>query len=299
MARFLASWALFSHAYITAWLIGILLSLVGVLVVARDQIFLGAAVAQAATLGIAVALVLSDLLPEDQLAWLRSDRALSVMAVSFAVLAALLTVHRRQGDGESPEALTGWVFLASTSLAILMVAHSPHGLAEVQRLLASSLIGATASDMWLFGVCVAGTVVALCLGHRRVLLLAMDPVMALAAGMRVTLWAVALTVWLGLVVGLSLRASGTLYTFGCLVLPALIAKNLCREVRPLFLVAPLIALSTAALGCVLADATDSPPAQMTVALLSMGLAITWLIRWLRHRTRVGSALVGPKSSDFR
>ena len=49
------------------------------------------------------------------------------------------------------------------------------------------------------------------------------------------------------------------------------------------LVAPLIALSIGALGCVLADATDSPPAQMTVALLSLALVIAWLIRWLRHR----------------
>ena len=287
ITRFLASWALFAQAYITAWLIGILLSLVGVLVVARDQIFLGAAVSQAATLGIAVALVLGDLLSGDHLAWLRSDSALSVIAVSFAVLAALLTAHRRQSGGESHEALTGWVFLGSTSLAILIVAHSPHGLAEIQRLLSSSLIGATAIDVWVFGGCVAATVVVLCFGHRRILLLAMDPAMAVAAGMRVTLWAVALTIWLGLAVGLSLRTSGTLYTFGCLVLPALIAKNLCREVRPLFLVAPLIALSTGALGCVLADATDSPPAQMTVALLSVALVIAWLIRWLWHHTRVG------------
>lgn len=283
MTRFLASWALFSHAYMTAWLIGILLSLIGVLVVARDQIFLGVAVSQAATLGIAVAMVLGDWLPVDHLGWLRSDSVLSVMAVSCAVMAALLTAHRGQTGSESHEALTGWVFLGSASVAILLVAHSPHGLAEIQRLLSSSLIGATATDVWVFGVCVAGTVVALGIGHRRVLLLAMDPAMAMAAGMRVTLWAGALTIWLGLSVGLSLRVSGMLYTFGCLVLPALIAKNLCREVRPLFLVAPLIALSTGAMGGVLADATDSPPAQMTVALLSLALVIAWVIRWLRHR----------------
>ena len=287
IARFLASWALFSHVYMAAWLIGLLLSLVGVLVVARDQIFLGTAVAQAATLGIAVAMVLGDLLPGAHLAWLRSDSVLSVMAVGFAVLAALLTGHRGQTGGASHEALTGWVFLGSASFAILIVAHSPHGLAEIQRLLSSSLIGATAMDVWVFGICAAGTIVALCIGHRGVLLLAMDPAMAVAAGMRVTLWAVGLTLWLGLVVGLSMRVSGLLYTFGCLVLPALIAKNLCREVRPLFLVAPLIALSTGALGCVLADATDSPPAQMTVALLSTALAVTWLIRWLQHHRRVG------------
>jgi hypothetical protein len=34
---------------------------------------------------------------------------------------------------------------------------------------------------------------------------------------------------------------------------------------------------------VLADATDSPPAQMTVALLSLALVLAWLMRWLQHR----------------
>jgi zinc transport system permease protein len=285
IARFLASWALFSQAYMTAWLIALLLSLVGVLVVARDQIFLGAAISQAATLGIAVALVLSNLLPEEHFAWLRSDSTLALTAVCFAVLAALLTARRGQTGGESHEALTGWVFLGSASLAILIVAHSPHGLAEVQRLLSSSLIGATSMDVWVFGICTLGTVVALCAWHRRILLLAMDPAMALAAGMRVTVWTVGLTLWLGLVVGLSMRVSGMLYTFGCLVLPALIAKHCCREVRPLFLVAPCIALSLGALGCVVADATDSPPAQMTVALLSLALVLAWLLRWRRSHTR--------------
>src|SRR5881397_280919 len=41
--------------------------------------------------------------------------------------------------------------------------------------------------------------------------------MATAVGMRVPVWAAGVTVWLGLTVGLSLRVSGVLYTFGCLV----------------------------------------------------------------------------------
>ena len=73
-----------------------------------------------------------------------------------------------------------------------------------------------------------------------------------------------------------------LYTFGCLVLPALVAKNLCREVRPMFIVSPLVALGTGAAGFVLANHYDYPPAQMTVALLSLLLTIAWLLRRLRH-----------------
>ena len=105
---FVASWALFQYTYLAGWLIGLLLSLVGVLVVARDQIFLGAAVSQASTLGIAMGLGSGSLLG---VAWVQSEGFLSLMAVVFAVLAALFTARGGMAGSESHEASTGWVFL--------------------------------------------------------------------------------------------------------------------------------------------------------------------------------------------
>jgi zinc transport system permease protein len=83
-------------------------------------------------------------------------------------------------------------------------------------------------------------------------------------------------------VGLSIRSAGMLYTFGCLVLPALVAKNLCREVRPMFVVAPVVAVCAGAVGFMLANHYDDPPAQMTVALLCLLLTAAWLVRRLRR-----------------
>jgi ABC-type Mn2+/Zn2+ transport system permease subunit len=54
--EFLASWSLFGDAYLVGLASALVLGLLGVWVVARDQIFLGAAVSQASTLGVAVAL---------------------------------------------------------------------------------------------------------------------------------------------------------------------------------------------------------------------------------------------------
>ena len=81
--------------------------------------------------------------------------------------------------------------------------------------------------------------------------------------------------------GLSIRVSGTLYTFGCLVLPALVAKHLVREVRALIWVAPALAVAAAVVGFVFANYWDTPPAHMTVALLCGALG-----------RRVARALVG-------
>jgi ABC-type Mn2+/Zn2+ transport system permease subunit len=72
-----------------------------------------------------------------------------------------------------------------------------------------------------------------------------------------------------------------LYTFGLLVLPALVAKNLCRELQAMFLVTPLVALVTASVGFVLANHYDLPPAQMTIAVLGMSLVGAWMVRRAR------------------
>jgi ABC-type Mn2+/Zn2+ transport system permease subunit len=107
--------------------------------------------------------------------------------------------------------------------------------------------------------------------------------MAVAVGLRSKVWNSMTSIWLGLAIGLSIRASGMLYTFGCLVLPALVAKNVCREVRAMFLVAPAVAVGTAFLGFLLANHYDYPPAQMTVAAFCFELLAVWMFRRLKGR----------------
>ena len=59
----------------------------------------------------------------------------------------------------------------------------------------------------------------------------------------------------------------------------------------MFVVAPVIAVGTATVGFVLANHYDDPPAQMTVALLCLLLAFTWLVRRVRQ--------IGAASEDWR
>lgn len=284
--EFIESWDLFYVGYLEGWLIGVLLALIGVIVVARDQIFIGAAVSQASTVGIAIALSLAGLVADHAHAvtdthsdyWIHSDSFQSTMAVLFSIMAALMTPRTGRVRKESHEAITGWVFLVSTSLSVLIVSHSPHGLEEIHRIHSSSIIGATVDDVWRFGVLTGLTIVAIAVLNRRLLLFAMDPTMAAAVGMHVVRWSIGIAIWLGLAVGFSIRAAGMLYTFGMLVLPALIAKNVCREVRPMFPVSASIALAGGLAGFALAHHFDYPLAQMTVALLGAVLVLVWTLR---------------------
>ncbi len=284
---FLESWDLFGTSYIVGWLVAALLSLVGVAVVARDQIFIGAAASQASMLGIAVALRVE--------AWGGAWVGPAVAAVGgldtfhalagglFSVAAALVTARAgRNGARESHEAVTGWVFLLCSAGSVLVVAKSPHGLEEVTGLFASTLLGARPVDIPIFAAMAGVTALALAAGHKRILLVLTDPEMAGAAGVRVRAWEWGLLVWLGVALGLSIHVAGMAYAFGCLVLPAAIAKNLCREVRAVFLLSPAIAVAAAGAGFVLANHYDYPPGHTTVVLLAALLAPAWLARRARH-----------------
>ncbi|MBM4259138.1 MAG: metal ABC transporter permease [Deltaproteobacteria bacterium] len=282
IANFLASWPLFHNAYLSGWLIGILLSLIGVLVVARDQIFIGAAVSQAATMGIAIGMVIGSLLTHDENSWVRSHIFHGIMGGLLAILAALFTARGSKAAGrESHEAVTGWVFLLSVSCSVLLLAHSPHGLEEVNHILSSTIVGATAMDVWLFSALILLTAGALAWWYQPALLVVLDPEMARAVGVPVGRWDALLSIWLGVAIGFSIHVSGVVYAFACLVLPALIAKNLGREIRTMFFLAPLVSFAAGLVSFVLANHYDFPPGQMATANLCLLLAIAWFVHYAR------------------
>lgn len=277
IAEFLSSWSLFASAYATGMAVSVVLALVGVLVVARDQIFLGAAVAQATMFGIALAIRFEESAILRPLLAYGAGFAHTVAGGVTAVAGALITSAGGRGR-ESAEALTGWVYLAGASVAVLLVANTAHGLAEVQGLLASTIIGADTTDAVTLAVIALVTVAVVALRRDEILLFVSDPEMARVVGVRVERWNRLLAVWLGITLAIAIHVTGTIYAFGCLVLPGLIARNLCRTVRGMFVAAPIAALGSVVAAFVVANHYDWPPGQAAVALLVVELAATWAWR---------------------
>lgn len=277
IAEFLSSWSLFASAYATGMAVSVVLALVGVLVVARDQIFLGAAVAQATMFGIALAIRFEESAILRPLLAYGAGFAHTVAGGVTAVAGALITSAGGRGR-ESAEALTGWVYLAGASVAVLLVANTAHGLAEIQGLLASTIIGADTTDAVTLAVIALVTVAVVALRRDEILLFVSDPEMARVVGVRVERWNRLLAVWLGITLAIAIHVTGTIYAFGCLVLPGLIARNLCRTVRGMLVAAPIVALGSVVAAFVVANHYDWPPGQAAVALLVVELAATWAWR---------------------
>jgi ABC-type Mn2+/Zn2+ transport system permease subunit len=266
----LSSWHLFANAWLASWLIAGLLSLLGVAVLARGQVFLGAAMSQAATAGVALMLCCAG-----SITWRAQAEAMAAMTAAMATAFAVGASRRHR------DALAAWIFLSAGAAAVLLVAQSPYGMDEVNRLLASSIVGARLSDVIVFsilGVIVAGVV----LGNAaRLRTLLLDPAFAAAIGIRVARWEVWLAVLLGLSLGWSLHVAGLLYTFGALILPAMAARLLSRELATMAWLTPLLAVGCAVLGTCCADVWDLPPAQVVVAFWSGSVATAGFVRFLR------------------
>lgn len=271
LSEFIDSWSLFARPYLLTVFAAMALSILGVITAARRQVFMAAAVAQASTFGYAVFALFVGAAATQSTGSLVRDAVVVGSAVAASLLTMLGDGRQTQGSRIDGDERTAWVFIAAGAGAILVLAQAPAGMEQFRRMQASSVIGATTLDVAVFVLLLVLMSGVLIWGGRSIVLLLSDPVMAAAIGMRVRAWDLALAVFSGACVGLGVRSTGMLFTFGCLALPVMIAKQACGEVRSMFWVSPLIAAVAALLGLWLAYIADLPPGQVVVALLCVVL----------------------------
>ncbi|MEM7807084.1 MAG: metal ABC transporter permease [Planctomycetota bacterium] len=270
LTGFLSSWRLFGDAYVLALTSAALLGLLGVVVVGRGQMFVGAAIGQSAALGTAIALLLTFL------GWLPATIgpvSLQLLLTIATGVAASLWIGRGRselsssiGVGDERSAI---VFVSASALAIVMLADLPQGTRQLQAVLGSSVLGASRLDVILTGTALAGVVAGAVVFGRRLGLLLTDPTMAAAIGMRLGVWSLLLAAVLGGGISLSIATTGFLFTFGVLVLAPLAARELCRRTATVFVLAPIVGFVGTLIGLIAAFGLDLPPGPMAVCALAV------------------------------
>ncbi len=276
LTTFIDSWSLFSEVYIAGWLLACLLAVTGVPYVAKDQIFVGAAVTQAAMFGVGVGLWIPYSGIANLLKYVNHDLLIAAIAIFFAVITTCLTASANS-YGNTAEALTGWIFLLSMSATIVLLFHTPIGSTEINQRFASSIIGATRIDVLIYGVLSIFVFVAVLKFRNELTLLMVDNEMARAVGLNIRLWELFIAIFTGFILGLSLRTAGMLFTFGQLFLPALIAKNFCKEIRQIFFVAPIVAVVLSVVAFILANHWDYALGSFSIMALCVVLPVSNLL----------------------
>lgn len=103
----------------------------GMQVLARGIVFIDLAVAQIAGVGVILA---------DAMGWAPQGAAVQVAAFSAALAGALLLTWTERRWPQVQEAIIGVVFVLASSIAILLLAHNPHGGEHLKELLAGQIL---------------------------------------------------------------------------------------------------------------------------------------------------------------
>jgi zinc transport system permease protein len=245
------------------------LSLVGFFLVMNRMVFMGAALTQVATLGMATGLVLN----------------LSPLGLGLA--AALLgsaALGRQRENGPLPaDSLLAVAFVGGSALSLLALSQMAQGLEELNHLLFGTLLAVSGGYLLGLVLLAVAVLAAGWLVFKETLYITFDPAMARAQGFRVRLWQHGLYGVSGLVIAVCVKGAGFLLVFSLLVIPTNVGLVLGSRIRSVLAVAFATALASSVAGLVSSFYLDLPPGASIVTVLLALLGISYLVRWVARR----------------
>jgi ABC-type Mn2+/Zn2+ transport system permease subunit len=239
------------------------LSVMGVYLSVRRIVFLGLVLANAATVGAALAHVLG---------W--SPEVVSLAATLTAALGIGALHNPRRVAAES---VIAWGYAAATSATVLILAGATAADVDTLHLLYGNVLAVSASHA--IGLaCVAIAIVTVhILCGPRFLLVTFDHEAAQVAGVHARLWSMFLTLAIGVATAATVLELGALFTFALLTLPAMASLLVTRHVQTTFVTAAIIGSVAGCAGLILAFTWDLPPGPLSVGVLVLTVAAAALI----------------------
>ena len=253
-----------------------LLVYLGLHVVRREVIFVDLALAQVATLGTCVALLMGYHFDDRVTFWIS-------LGVTF-VGAAFFSWTRSTEKGPVPqEAIIGITFVVAAAGVILLLSRVAGGKEELEHLLTGDILNVTKGEIaqrtLLFAV-LGGFYAAF---HQRFVLISSDPEKAFAQGLRVRLWDFLFYAAFALVVVSFVRLAGVLLTFAYLIVPAVCGTMLAREWIRRLAIGWVVAAAASLLGLWTSYRMDLPTGAAIVCASGVLLALVGVIASTRGR----------------
>jgi ABC-type Mn2+/Zn2+ transport system permease subunit len=278
----------FQNALLGGTVIGLTCSFVGVYMLLRRVVFLGIALAQLASAGVALALLLG---------W---NPLLTALAVSLGGAVAFSQIRWR---GLAPvEAVLGASYVLAAALGTVFIARNPVGEARALSALFGHILAVPAPELAALAIVAIGILLVHLQFRKEFVFVSFDYETAAAHGVKARLWDLLLYLTLGVAIAFAIRSAGVLVTFALLVVPALGARLLVRSLGAMFAVATGLGTLSVPIGLGAAFALDLP----TGATVSLTIAVLFgTILALRALTRmmtrsltvalVGALLLGVAS----
>lgn len=259
------------YAALASVLAGGVSAYLGVYVLLRRIVFVGIALAQIATLGVAVGHLLG--LHQAEAAF-----GMSLVGVTFFAL-------QRQRGRIPRESAIGVAYAAASAFTIICVAKNPLGEMDVLSLVFGNVLGVTETQLYILATLALAIALLHWLFYKELLFTAFDPEMAETMGYRIQAWEFFFYLVLGITFSLSVSVAGVLVIFSYLVIPATVALVLDVSMSATFAVAVLVAVVAGAGGVCFSYLWDLPTGPTIVATLTVILALCGAAKQLMQLRR--------------
>ncbi len=254
-----------------------LLVYLGLHVVRRGIIFIDIAMAQMASLGICVAVLLHLNLES----WTTFFIALGFTLVG----AAIFSVTGKRASPIPQEAVIGIGYVVAAAAAVLLLSRAAEGDEEIKNMLVGNILLVSPTDVWkcfaLFAL-VAAVHFAL---RRSILLVSFERETAYDRGFRVRWWDFLFYALFGLVVTSFVRIAGVLLVFTYLIVPAVCGISLATSLGRRLLIGWAIALVGGVAGLFFSFRWDLPSGAAIVCTFGVLLILVSLVGAFRRSAR--------------
>jgi ABC-type Mn2+/Zn2+ transport system permease subunit len=260
---------LLRNSVYTSVLIGFACPLVGVFLVLRRLVFMGVALPQISSTGIAIALSVPMWLGLLQPEHAAHSEHLYAFAGStlFSLGAILIMAFLERRGGGSPEGRLGTAYVVAAALSIIILSKNRYGEVGWLDLMKGEVITIDNFDLALTGITLALVLAVLGLFHKEVLFVSFDRAMAATLRKNIVLWDMVLYLLIGLTVSMAVLSVGPLISFGFLLIPPLTAHLFARTMRQFAISAALLGGVSAFLGFWAAYNFNLPVGPTDVVLL--------------------------------
>ena len=269
---------LFKDALYGSLVLSVVCATLGVYVVLRRIVFVGAAIAELSSMGIALALWVGGM------GWATSA---SSHPVAFALLFALagamfFGIGGGARSGVPPDATIGVTYAVAAALGILLIAKAKTGEAH-DIFLQGNILGITRSDVYVLLAVSIPVLLAHLAFYKEFLFVSFDRETARTLGYNVTFWNLFLYFTLGLVIAFAMQFAGVMLVFNYLVLPAVTGLLIAHSMSGIFVVAIVSALLASFVGFSLSVPFDLPSGPAIIAVSGVLAVLGWSVRSMQRR----------------
>jgi zinc/manganese transport system permease protein len=271
------AWEVMKWPLVASLLFPPLLVYLGLHVVKREVIFVDLALAQVATLGTCVALLMGHHFDDRITFWIS-------LGVTF-IGAAFFSWTRSSRKAAVPqEAIIGITFVVAAAGVILLLSRVAGGKEELEHLLTGDILNVTKGEIGQRALVFGAVAAFYAAFHRRFALISSTEYGEPINGLNVRLWDFLFYASFAIIVVSFVRVAGVLLTFAYLIVPAVCGTMLAEGWAKKLIIGWVVAVTASLVGLWSSFKLDLPTGAAIVVASGILLALVGTVVSFRHRS---------------